>query len=89
MAWESLVSALIGLAVAWTAVHRLPDRFRDHRLTLATGPAAALVGGGLTSWIVGPTPPLFPLAAALLVSTALLSLLLKPHHLTLSQARRS
>ncbi|MTE20880.1 hypothetical protein F0L17_17505 [Streptomyces sp. TRM43335] len=78
MPWEVLGSALLGLVVAVVAAHRFPDRFRDRALVLATGPAAAFVGGMVTRVVLGPGHPLPTLAVAVPVSAALLSLLVRP-----------
>ncbi|GAA2465953.1 hypothetical protein [Streptomyces macrosporus] len=78
MIWEVLGSALLGLAVALVAAHHFADRFRDRSLVLATGPAAAVAGGVITHVVLGPGHLLPALAVAVLVATALLSLLVRP-----------
>lgn len=75
MLWESLASALLGLTAAYAAVRRRPGRFPDHRLALATGPAAAFFGALLTRAVLGAGHLPVVLAMGLLVSVVLLSLL--------------
>jgi hypothetical protein len=77
MLWESLASALLGFAVAYAALRRYPGRFRDQRLTLATGPAAAFFGGLLTHAVLGPGHTLVVFAMGLLSGAVLLSLLVR------------
>lgn len=79
MAWETLGSLLLGFVVAYTAIRRLPSRFPDRRLALATGPAAALLGGFIGYAVLGPGNPAATLVIALIVSGALLSLLVRSH----------
>ncbi|MEV4431665.1 hypothetical protein [Streptomyces sp. NPDC049555] len=79
--WEAFGSVLIGLAVSWTALRRLPARygqFRSRPLTLATGPVAALFGALLGHTVLGPGHTLGTLGVSLGVTVALLSLLLRP-----------
>lgn len=78
MIYEALGSALVGLAVAWSALRWLPRRFPSRVMVLATGPSAALLGGLITRIILGPGHIPVTLFAALAVGTALLSLLLRP-----------
>lgn len=78
MFWESFASAVLGLAVAYAAVRRYPNHFRQRRLALATGPGAAFFGGLLTYAVVGAGNSLIVLAMGVLVSLALLSLLIHP-----------
>lgn len=77
MLLEALSSAILGLALAWTAYHRLPHRLPARALVLPTGVAGALFGafvmnsaldGGLLTVLLG----------AVIVSVASLSLLLRP-----------
>lgn len=77
MVWEALGSALIGFAVAWTALRTFPARFPSRPLALATGPVAALLGGLITRVVVGPGNAAVTLVAALCVGAALLSLLVR------------
>ncbi|WP_243761860.1 hypothetical protein [Streptomyces sp. YIM 98790] len=81
MYWELLGSLVLGTAVSWSALRRLPHRFPHPRqLTLATGPVSALSGALLVQAVLGVSGghPVATLAGALVVSTALLSLLLRP-----------
>ncbi|MFH8348440.1 hypothetical protein [Streptomyces sp. NPDC018045] len=78
MVWEALGSVIVGLAIALAATHRLPDRFSSRSLTLATGPAAALLGAFLAHSILGPGHPVQTLLAAVGLSAAMLSLLVRP-----------
>ncbi|GAA2911534.1 hypothetical protein GCM10020221_04080 [Streptomyces thioluteus] len=79
--WEALGSVLIGLAVSYGALRWLParlGRFGSRKLTLGTGPVAALFGALLAHSVLGPGHVAGTLAAALVVAVALLSLLLRP-----------
>ncbi|KNB52012.1 hypothetical protein AC230_15945 [Streptomyces caatingaensis] len=81
MFWEALGSVLIGLAVSYAALRWLParfGRFGSRALTLGTGPVAALFGALLAHSVLGPGHVAGALAAALVLSVALLSLLLRP-----------
>ncbi|WP_344020138.1 hypothetical protein [Streptomyces luteireticuli] len=79
--WEALGSVLIGLAVSYGALRWLParlGRFGSRTLALGTGPVAALFGALLAHSVLGPGHFAGTLAAALVLSVALLSLLLRP-----------
>jgi hypothetical protein len=76
MFWQALGSAALGLALAAAALRWLPGRFPDRRLLLATGPAAALLGGLVALAVMGGGRPLATLTVAAGVSAALCSLLL-------------
>jgi hypothetical protein len=78
MLWETLASALLGLATASAAVRRYPTRFRQHRLTVASGAAAAFFGALLTHAVLGPGHALIVLTMGVLVCAVLLSLLFQP-----------
>ncbi|MGP3982650.1 hypothetical protein [Streptomyces sp. KR80] len=78
MLWESLGSALIGLAVAYAGTRWLPERLPARPLVLVTGALAALFGGLLTYTVMGDGHPLATLLGALVVGVALLSLLIRP-----------
>jgi hypothetical protein len=79
MLWQALMFAALGLAIASAATLLLPaSRFPSAVLVLATGPVAALTGGLLARAILGPGHPALALLAALTVSAALLSLLVRP-----------
>ncbi len=77
MTLDLLGSALIGLVTAWTALRLLPHRFPFRRMVLLTGLTGALLGGLITGWVMGFHDPAAPLLAALLVSAAGLSLLVR------------
>jgi hypothetical protein len=79
MLWQALTFAALGLAIASAATRLLPSlRLPSPLLVLSTGPVAALTGGLLARTILGPGHLLLTLLAALAVSTALLSLLVRP-----------
>ncbi|CAM5563086.1 MULTISPECIES: hypothetical protein [Streptomyces] len=78
MVWEALGSVLVGLVIALAATHWLPGRFPARLLTLATGPAAALLGAFLAHSILGPGHFVHTLLAAAGLSAAMLSLLVRP-----------
>jgi hypothetical protein len=75
---EALGSALLGLALAWAAAHRLPHRLPVRSLVLSTGVAGGLFGAFLTHTALGAGHFLAILFGAAAVSAALLSLLLRP-----------
>ncbi|MGW3497845.1 hypothetical protein [Streptomyces sp. NPDC001020] len=78
MLMEALGSAVLGLALAWAAAHRLPHRLPARALVLSTGVAGALLGAFLThSALVSAGLPVI-VVGALTVSAASLSLLLRP-----------
>ncbi|WP_407704030.1 hypothetical protein [Streptomyces smaragdinus] len=74
---EALSSMIIGFGLAMAAVRRWPARFPQRLLTLATGPAAALVGAGLTHSALGGDEPVATVVVAGAVAAALLSLLVR------------
>lgn len=76
MIWEALGAMAIGLAIAYTAARRLPERLPGRPLVLATGPTAALVGALVCHVVLSGAYALVTLAVAALVSVAILSLLL-------------
>ncbi|WP_367326152.1 hypothetical protein [Streptomyces sp. HUAS ZL42] len=78
MLFEALGSALLGLLLAWTAVHRLSHRLPARSLVLTTGVAGALIGAFVTHSALGPGNFLLILVGAAIVSAASLSLLLRP-----------
>jgi hypothetical protein len=75
---ETLGSAVLGLALAWAAAHRLPHRLPTRALVLPTGVAGALFGAFVTHSALGSASLLVILVGALAVSAASLSLLLRP-----------
>ncbi|GGY89814.1 hypothetical protein GCM10010365_05010 [Streptomyces poonensis] len=78
MLLEALGSAVLGLALAWAAVLRLPHRLPSRVLVLSTGVAGALFGAFVTHTALEAGHLLVVLAGALIVSAASLSLLLRP-----------
>jgi hypothetical protein len=76
MIWEALGAVALGLAIAYAATRQLPERLPDRSLVLATGPAAALLGGLICHTVLGGGHSLVTLTVAALVSVAILSLLL-------------
>ncbi|UQA93243.1 hypothetical protein [Streptomyces halobius] len=80
MIWEALGAVLVGFAIALGATRRLSGHFTSRPLTLATGPVAALFGALLTRSILGPGYPVQVMVAALAMSVALLSVLIRPPH---------
>jgi hypothetical protein len=75
---EALGSAILGLALAWTAAYRLPHRLPARRLVLPTGVAGALFGTVLTHTALGSGHFLVIMIGAVVLSAASLSLLLRP-----------
>ncbi|MBA0051442.1 hypothetical protein E0L36_11225 [Streptomyces sp. AJS327] len=75
MVWETLGSALVGLAIAYAAARRFPGRLGDQRLVLATGPVAGLLGGLICRVVLGPGHLPVALLAAVGVAAAMVSLL--------------
>ncbi|WP_105968300.1 hypothetical protein [Streptomyces geranii] len=75
---EALGSAILGLALAWAAAHRLPDRLPTRPLVLSTGVAGALFGAFLTHSALSSGHFLLILLGATAVSAASVSLLLRP-----------
>ncbi|KUM92328.1 hypothetical protein AQI88_32240 [Streptomyces cellostaticus] len=78
MILEALGSALLGLALAWAATHRLSHRLPARPLVFSTGIAGALFGDFVTHSALGPGSILLSLLGAAIVSAASLSLLLRP-----------
>lgn len=78
MFMEALGSAILGLALAWAAAHRLPHRLPARTLVLPTGTAGALFGAFLTHTALGSANYLVILTGALIIAAASLSLLLRP-----------
>ncbi|MEV4945206.1 hypothetical protein [Streptomyces sp. NPDC053755] len=75
---EALGSALLGLALAWAAVHRLPDRLPGRGAVLTTGSLGAVFGALVTHGALGPGHVLATLVGAVAVAAVLLSLLIRP-----------
>jgi hypothetical protein len=78
MLWEAVAYAALGLVVALAATGLLPDRLPRTPLTLATGPAAALVGGLVARTVLGAGHLAMTIPVALVMAGALLSLLARP-----------
>jgi hypothetical protein len=78
MLLEALSSAILGLALAWVAAHRLPHRLPARALVLSTGAAGALFGAFVTHSAIDAGNLLLILLGAAIVSVASLSLLLRP-----------
>jgi hypothetical protein len=78
MILETLGSAMLGLALAWAAVYRLPHRLPARTLVLPTGIAGALFGAFLTHSALGTSHVLVILIGAAAISAASISLLLRP-----------
>jgi hypothetical protein len=76
MIWEALGAMALGLAIAYAATRQLPERLPNRPLVLATGPAAALLGGLICHIVLDGGHTLVTLTVAALVSVAILSLLL-------------
>ncbi|NGO45050.1 hypothetical protein [Streptomyces ureilyticus] len=74
---EALGSVILGLAVAWLAMHRLSHRLPARRLVLSTGAAGGLFGAFLTNSALSGNL-LLTLIGAATVATASVSLLLRP-----------
>ncbi|GGQ57565.1 MULTISPECIES: hypothetical protein [Streptomyces] len=78
MILEALGSAVLGLVLAWAAVHRFSHRLPVRTLVFATGVAGALFGDFVTHSALGPGNALASLLGAAIVSAASVSLLLRP-----------
>jgi uncharacterized membrane protein (DUF441 family) len=78
MLWDAMAFAAVGLIVAYVAGRALPYRFSSRRLVLATGPAAALLGGFLSLAVLGSSHLLLALTISAAFAAALLSLLVRP-----------
>ncbi|MGW1884122.1 hypothetical protein [Streptomyces sp. NPDC001970] len=78
MILEALGSLLLGIALSWAAVRRLPDRLPAPRVVYVTGTLGALFGAYLTHSALGPGYLLGTLLGALFVAGVTLSLLIRP-----------
>ena len=76
--FEALGSAVLGLVLAWAAGHRLAHRLPARSLVFTTGVAGALFGAFVTHSAFNPGNVLLILLGAAIVSTASLSLLVRP-----------
>ncbi|GAA0663344.1 hypothetical protein GCM10009535_48740 [Streptomyces thermocarboxydovorans] len=78
MLLQALSSAILGLALAWVAVHRLSHRLPARALVLSTGVAGALFGAFLADTALEAGGLAASLLGAVIVCVASLSLLLRP-----------
>ncbi|MFE0812951.1 hypothetical protein ACFW34_36600 [Streptomyces sp. NPDC058848] len=78
MLLEALSAAILGLALAWAAAHRLPHRLPAPVLVLPTGIAGALFGAFVTHTALGAGGLVLVLLGSAALSAASLSLLLRP-----------
>ncbi|MET7366847.1 hypothetical protein ABZS61_13595 [Streptomyces sp. NPDC005566] len=78
MLWESISSVVLGLALSWVALRRLPGRLPSPRTVLLTGALGALFGAYLTHSALGSGHVLATLVGAVLVGAVTLSLLIRP-----------
>ncbi|MFG3203214.1 hypothetical protein [Streptomyces sp. NPDC048192] len=78
MILEALGSAVLGLVLASAAAYRLSHRLPARPLVLCTGVAGALFGDFVTHTALGPGVAWLSLLGAAVISTASLSLLLRP-----------
>ncbi|WP_399888491.1 hypothetical protein ACGH7X_25765 [Streptomyces sp. BBFR51] len=78
MLLEALSAAILGLALAWAAAHRLPHRLPARLLVLPTGIAGALFGAFVTHTALGAGGLVLVLLGSATLSAASLSLLLRP-----------
>ncbi|MFF4868338.1 hypothetical protein ACIPQA_02165 [Streptomyces sp. NPDC090109] len=75
---EVLGSALLGLVLAWAALHRLSDRLPGRGLVLSAGALGGVFGAFVTHGALGPGHSLATLVGAVAVAAVLLSLLVRP-----------
>ncbi|MFE2378564.1 hypothetical protein [Streptomyces sp. NPDC059398] len=80
MLWEAFASVLLGLALAWCAIRKLPTRLPSRHVVLATGPVGALFGAFLTRSALGPGHAPLVLLGAVVIAAVVLSLLVRPVH---------
>ncbi|MEU3887317.1 hypothetical protein [Streptomyces sp. NPDC029041] len=78
MLLEALSSAILGLALAWAAAHRLQHRLPARSMVLSTGVAGALFGAFVMHSALAAGHVLLVLLGAAIVSVASMSLLLRP-----------
>ncbi|WP_210585698.1 hypothetical protein [Streptomyces sp. GESEQ-35] len=78
MILEALGSAVLGLVLAWAAIHRLSHRLPARSLVVSTGIAGGLFGAFLTHSALGASHVLLIMIGAATLSAASLSLLLRP-----------
>ncbi|MER8237057.1 hypothetical protein ACIRQY_03870 [Streptomyces sp. NPDC101490] len=75
---EALGSALLGLALAWAAAHRLPDRLPVRATVLLAGTLGGVFGALVTHGALGPGHFLATLVGGVAVAAVLISLLVRP-----------
>ncbi|MFF4171395.1 hypothetical protein [Streptomyces sp. NPDC001744] len=75
---EALGSALLGLVLAWAALHRLPGRLPGRGPVLVTGGLGGVFGAFVTHGALGPGHSLATLVGAAAVAAVVLSLLIRP-----------
>ncbi|WP_299528464.1 hypothetical protein [uncultured Streptomyces sp.] len=78
MFWESFGSVVLGLALAWAALHTLPGRLPSGRTVYAAGALGTLFGVYLTRSTLGSGHLPVTLVCAVLVGAITLSLLIRP-----------
>ncbi|GAA3492268.1 MULTISPECIES: hypothetical protein [Streptomyces] len=78
MILEALGSVVLGLALAWAALARLPERLPSRPLVLTAGLFGSLFGAWVAHTSVGPGHPFATLVGAAAVGAVALSLLLRP-----------
>ncbi|WP_030419099.1 hypothetical protein VM636_10330 [Streptomyces sp. SCSIO 75703] len=78
MLLQALIATLLGLALAWAAVRRLPHRLPAPVLVLPTGVAGALFGAFVTHTALDAGGLVPVLIGAVTFAVASLSLLLRP-----------
>lgn len=86
MILEPLGSVVLGLALAWVALHSLPDRLPSRRAVLTTGALGALFGAFLMHSVLGPGHLVATLIGAVLIGGVTLSLLVRPRSRHLSRS---
>ncbi|MFI6864087.1 hypothetical protein ACIBKZ_30020 [Streptomyces sp. NPDC050421] len=86
MILETLGSVVLGLALAWAALHTLSPRLPSRRAVLGTGALGALFGAYLTHSVLGSGHAAATLVGSVLISAVTLSLLLRPRSRRLSRS---
>ncbi|MFI5745130.1 hypothetical protein ACIBBE_04230 [Streptomyces sp. NPDC051644] len=86
MILEFLGSVVLGLALAWVALHSLPHRLPSRLAVLSTGALGALFGAFLMHSVLGPDHVVATLIGAVLVGAVTLSLLVRPRSHRLSRS---
>ncbi|MFF8917521.1 hypothetical protein ACF08M_30480 [Streptomyces sp. NPDC015032] len=86
MILEPLGSVVLGLALAWVALHSLSHRLPSRRAVLTTGALGALFGAFLMHSVLGPGHVVATLIGAALIGAVTLSLLIRPASRPLSRS---